>query len=437
MAISTIGQNGLAVPLITSADASISGLTVGQGLTSGQNNTAFGNGVLAANTGSNNTAVGYQAGNKNTSGTVTAFGQTALSANTTGVSNSAFGQNCMPNNTTGGYNTAVGFSSLASNTTASNNTAVGYQAGYSQSTQAYNTYIGGQAGYSSTSYHNTLVGFYTGQGLTTGNGNTFIGNYTGSGCGALVTTGSKNSIIGGYSGNQGGLDIRTASNYIVLSDGDGNPYIYWDSSGNGVAYALGQGVGSRILTLQGNNSGRYSSVGFNTADNQAWNSGTTVQVIGKNTGTGRSINAAGTVNASGADYAEYMVKAGNFKIAKGDICGIDTNGKLTNVFADAISFVVKSTDPSYVGGDSWGAGFDEDPEGLEVARQTVDRIAFAGQVPVNVTGASAGQYIVPINNNGAISGQAISNPTFEQYQIAVGKVIAVKDGKPTIIVKVA
>jgi len=179
--------------------------------------------------------------------------------------------------------------------------------------------------------------------------------------------------------------------------------------------------------------------------------------------TSRSINAAGTVNASGTDYAEYMVKAGNFIIAKGDICGIDVNGKLTNVFADAVSFVVKSTNPSYVGGDTWGsekslglikpkqpaddatdeektqyatnkAAFDA---ALEAARQNVDRIAFCGQVPVNVTGATAGQYIIPVNDNGAIKGQTISNPTFEQYQQAVGKVISVTNGTPTIIVKIA
>ena len=169
----------------------------------------------------------------------------------------------------------------------------------------------------------------------------------------------------------------------------------------------------------------------------------------KGPSSGRSINAAGTVNASGADYAEYMEKSGDFTIAKGDICGIDANGKLTNVFADALSFVVKSTNPSYVGGDTWGSELTvgekpTDPAELQVweakieaARQKVDRIAFAGQVPVNVTGATAGQYIVPINNNGAIKGEAVSNPTFEQYQQAVGKVISVTNDTPTIIVKVS
>jgi hypothetical protein len=154
--------------------------------------------------------------------------------------------------------------------------------------------------------------------------------------------------------------------------------------------------------------------------------------------TGRSINATGTINASGADYAEYMAKAGDFTIAKGDVVGINAQGKLTNIFADAVSFAVKSTNPSYVGNDDWGVGFEEDPEGLEAARQAVDRIAFAGQVPVNVLGAAPGQYIVPTDDNGTIKGIAVSSPTFEQYQLAVGKVIAIEaDGRARIIVKVA
>jgi hypothetical protein len=164
----------------------------------------------------------------------------------------------------------------------------------------------------------------------------------------------------------------------------------------------------------------------------------TAMRMNSNTVTGRSINAGGTINASGADYAEYMTKAGEFTIAKGDICGVDAEGKLTNVFSEAVAFVVKSTNPSYVGGDSWGAGFEDDAEGLEAARQLVDRIAFCGQVPVNVLGATPGQWIIPVEENGAIKGQAISNPSFEQYQLAVGKVVAVEeDGRARIIVKIA
>jgi hypothetical protein len=201
-----------------------------------------------------------------------------------------------------------------------------------------------------------------------------------------------------------------------------------------------------------------------------WNGAASGVNMGRNSSTSRSISAGGSINANGADYAEYMTKSGDFTIAKGDVAGIDADGKLTNVFLDAITFVVKSTDPSYVGGDSWGSEeklgvtFPKQPvraeddtdetfadketqyiadkanvdEVLEAARQLVDRIAFAGQVPVNVLGATAGQYIIPVNENGAIKGEAVTNPTFEQYQTAVGKVIAIEDdGRARIIVKVA
>jgi hypothetical protein len=188
---------------------------------------------------------------------------------------------------------------------------------------------------------------------------------------------------------------------------------------------------------------------------------------------GRSINASGTINASGADYAEYMTKAGDFTIAKGDVCGINANGLLTNVFDEAVTFVVKSTNPSYVGGDTWGrleivghapaepvleSGDDEDIQNrnsikvveykaakavydakVEAERVKVDRVAFAGQVPVNVYNASAGQYIIAMKKeDGGIQGAAVSSPTFEQYQASIGKVIAIEaDGQARIIVKIA
>jgi hypothetical protein len=265
----------------------------------------------------------------------------------------------------------------------------------------------------------------------------------------------------------------------VLSDGDGNPRAVVNSSGwlsatnsatgyfglasHVFAANIDQGV-SIFQIITGNYGGQNIARFYGVTSESGINAGGTAMGVAKNGGTNRSINASGTINASGADYAEYMVKDGNFTVAKGDVVGINAQGKLTNVFADAISFIVKSTDPSYVGGDSWGtaesigvicpeqpntdatdeekAQYEADKAvfdaALEAARQTVDRVAFAGQVPVNVTGATAGQYIVPINDNGSIKGQAVSNPTFEQYQSAVGKVIAIEaDGRARIIVKVA
>lgn len=202
--------------------------------------------------------------------------------------------------------------------------------------------------------------------------------------------------------------------------------------------------------------GTFNYVAFYTVGTSGSNpsASSTAMKIWKSSSTSRSISAAGTINASGADYAEYMTKSGDFIVAKGDICGINLDGKLTNVFADAIGFVVKSTDPSYVGGDTWATEnavgtkpSADEPELLaqweadfETARQKVDRIAFAGQVPINVTGATPGQYIVPVEDNGGISGIAKDEAdlTLAEYMRAVGKVIAIEDdGRARIIVKVA
>lgn len=73
-----------------------------------------------------------------------------------------------------------------------------------------------------------------------------------------------------------------------------------------------------------------------------------------NSDTGRSLNAGGTVNVSGADYAEYERKKHPEEIfKKGEIVGFDENGLLTKVFSESISFAIKSTSPNIVGGDDW------------------------------------------------------------------------------------
>jgi hypothetical protein len=203
--------------------------------TTASNNTAVGYQALYSNTASENTAVGYLAGYSNVSGTGstfiglragqnstagdnTAIGFTALRNNTSGTHNVAVGggvggvaNGVLASNTTGSYNTAMGDQALTSNTTASFNTALGYQAGYTTTTQISNTFVGTYAGYSSAAVNNTFIGTNSGY---------------------QITSGAKNTIIGSYQGNGSGLDIRTASNYIVLSDGDGNPRVQIDGSGN-------------------------------------------------------------------------------------------------------------------------------------------------------------------------------------------------------------
>jgi hypothetical protein len=264
-------------------DASISGLTVGKGGGAVVGNTVLGTSALGSNANAvaitaigyqagftmnpaagtyNNTFIGYQSGYSNTAGynnvflggasgfstttggqntaqgfqalysNTTAFNNTAIGyqagyTNTTGTGNSAVGMQSLYSNSTGSSNTAVGQNALNSNTTASNNTAVGYQAGLNNVTGENNLFVGMNAGNATTSGNNTIVGRSAGESVTSGGFNTLIGNIAG----ADITTGAKNTVLGRYNGNQGGLDIRTASNHIVLSDGDGNPYAYWDNTG--------------------------------------------------------------------------------------------------------------------------------------------------------------------------------------------------------------
>ncbi|MDF2494565.1 hypothetical protein [Sphingomonas sp.] len=267
---------------------------------------------------------------------------------------------------------------------------------------------------------------------------------------------------------------------ISKSVGLGNPILQIRDEAQGVA----------ALAVQSVNQANYSSMGAGL-------------FAGVNTSTGRTMNAGGTINAVGADYAEYMPKAaGCGIIAKGDVCGVDRVGRLTKTWADAVSFVIKSTDPSLVGGDTWAAHLRPKPEQpgaepqapafpaaptgeadeasvaawvaaqaaypallasyqsehaawqqavdayaadlaawqdeLETARQCVDRIAFCGQVPCNVTGEfDAGDYIIAAANGAGIKAIAVKPDaiTLPQYMRRIGKVWAIRDGRAWIDVQ--
>ena len=269
-----------------------------------------------------------------------------------------------------------------------------------------------------------------------------ITGYTASGATGTTSTNLVFSASPTFTGNASFATLQTSGKLSIGASATAGVfhYIVGSNSTDIIGY-----IANSFSTLL------YTGIG-NVTYSGGENSADAVWYARKSPTTGRSINAAGTVNAAGLDYAEYMVKSGNFSINKGDICGIDVNGKLTNVFANSISFVVKSTNPSYVGGDIWASEsivgvrptdsteLSAWQEKIESARALVDRIAFSGQVPINVTGASVGQYIVPIaNSDGSIGGQAISESsiTLQQYMQSVGKVISVVNNVTTIIVKVS
>jgi len=244
------------------------------------------------------------------------------------------------------------------------------------------------------------------------------------------------------------LGLNPVGGYVYLGKG-------WGAANHRINLEVAQG--NNILVVSAYAGASNDSVLIRAASGANPNDAGTTMGVTTNSATGRSISAGGTINASGNDYAEYMLKAVTDNISKGDIVGIDNEGLLTNIFSDSVSFVVKSTNPSYVGGDAWGTVVGKRPERttdqteeefapilaefeakLEVERQKVDRIAFSGQVPVNVTGSTVGDYIIPISTeDGKITGQTITNPTFEQYQISVGKVWKImEDGRAFIAVKI-
>ncbi|USU06284.1 hypothetical protein NF699_06385 [Sphingomonadaceae bacterium OTU29LAMAA1] len=358
-----------------------------------------------------------------------------------------------------------------------------------------------------------------------------------------------NVVIFGVDGKTNGYQMtKDAVNNIqhVWSGTAGAEYARFDIFGNfllGTATASYSGhtinkatpTGNAVLTVRSDTTGAASAV-FLACDAEGWSGTASAMWVGR-VNNGRSINAAGTVNASGADYAEYMVKAdGCGLIAKGDVCGVDATGRLTKSWAAAKSFVVKSTDPAYVGGDSWADHLPPKPEApgaapvapvapiapaslppepvltpredgeddesftaraaaffaasaaqdalvsehaayndavaafpgllaahgeahegweaakaayevdlpaweadLEKARQSVDRIAFAGQVPVNIAGDYAvGDYLVATNTaDGGITVWAIAEAdiTFDQYRRRLGKVWAIREGRPWVDVQ--
>ena len=166
------------------------------------------------------------------------------------------------------------------------------------------------------------------------------------------------AIVGGFRGT-GGLFFETygVENARLIS----GKFLVGTTSGTGHTFAIpGAAQGTEMFRIT--NNGAFSGI-FYASGGSSPNGAATVFSLSQNTQTGRSINASGTINASGADYAEYVRKSdGCGTIAKGDVCGIDREGKLTKSWADAVSFVVKSTDPNLVGGDGWGRELGPRPE---------------------------------------------------------------------------
>lgn len=298
---------------------------------------------------------------------------------------------------------------------------------------------------------------------TNGTSQTILGHF-----GTAYTSSGMNRQNGGIiqSDGAGGLTFNTAVaqpvyfgiNNALVGGFNAVGYFRADTSGNASTFnsttehriaTNGKSAGQTLLYVYDNASGGDFGIWYMGANGYSLaNTGVTV---GKDTTTGRSINAGGTINASGADYAEYELKElAADEIAKGQIVGFNADGKITTHWKNSISFGIKSTSPSYVGGDTWGmpsklgltVSKKDSPlkkqelrSALAEAERGVDLIAYSGKVPVNVIGAKPGDYIIAISNGDEINGEALANPSFEEYERAVGRVRRIlPDGRAEVAV---
>jgi hypothetical protein len=192
---------------------------------------------------------------------------------------------------------------------------------------------------------------------------------------------SSNAVM-----TSGQLDLTVASNNNTYQ---GGVMVYGSSTfrsddNSTSAFQVQDAGGTAAILLSTNN----VTGGANAAD--------AILKIAKDSGTNRSINAAGSINASGADYAEWIPWSGD-KPGPGSI--VDYNG---------VSFVVSSAiTAAFIGNDNF-----EDGSGLLVT--------FTGQVPVKVTGAvHAGDLLLP-NGDGTAKAVASDLATLQQQISKLG-----------------
>ena len=122
-----------------------------------------------------------------------------------------------------------------------------------------------------------------------------------------------------------------------------------------------------------------------------------VMHVGRVDSTGRSGTNEGTVNTEGNDYAEYIFKCQLCSpVAKGQIVGITANNTITDQWADAVMFSIKSTAPSFVGGDSWAnaVGPRPTPQAGPAPTQPVRRADLVERQPLPGTNPQEYQDVV-------------------------------------------
>ncbi len=202
--------------------------------------------------------------------------------------------------------------------------------------------------------------------------------------GATVTTGgyifirqsdavARTWYIDGVQLEQAAASTNYREGKIQINGTVTSPIIFQNQADSNQAFQVQNAAGTSVLRI-------------NTANmTTGWNVANAALYVAKDATTNRSINAAGTVNASGADYAEWIPWSGD-KPESGSI--IEYNGS---------HYIVSSPETAaFVGNDR----FNIDESIL---------VTFAGQVPVRVIGqVNIGDILI---DNGDGTAKAVSPAT--------------------------
>ena len=215
---------------------------------------------------------------------------------------------------------------------------------------------------------NTLSAYQEHEALRLGIGG-ISGTAFSGGFGFMTNSGAGSAYKDGFSlalkAYDQGSNAWTGSLFAVK--GTGAVYMPWLKAGTASSRSVHT---MNTTTVQfgevlevGREGAPSSCMAIRGSDGQGgWNNAQSVMYLGKNSTTSRSINVPGTVNTMGNDYAEYIFKSLLCGIvAPGQIVGITVDNKITDKWADAVMFSIKSTAPSFVGGDSWASDLGQRP----------------------------------------------------------------------------
>ncbi len=230
--------------------------------------------------------------------------------------------------------------------------------------------VGGTASDFAVRYQSRLLFSYGGsaQGAMDGSGNFGWGT---------ITPGAKFHVAGGNLRLSGGYNIEWASgDHAIAVSSDGSKMAFYlggpergqfDNSGNFMVGATGVGAhaliksvseGSLVGIIGSAPTGNGYTAFYGTAGTYGNGAGSAINVP-RNSSTLRSINAGGTVNASGADVAEAKWKRSDCgTVARGQVCGLDANGMITDRWSMMKLPRFKTgliVEPGFVMGDNWGA----------------------------------------------------------------------------------